>query len=38
MLNWTESVAWFTTGFSTIVILALILGVFVFFAQRAQHR
>jgi hypothetical protein len=38
MLDWTETATWFTTGFGTMVVLAIILALFLFFARRAQHR
>jgi len=38
MLDWTQGTTWFMTGFSTTLILVLLLCIAVFFADRWVHR
>jgi hypothetical protein len=38
MLDWTQSATWFATGLGTTLVLVLLLGIAMFFADRWQHR
>jgi preprotein translocase subunit YajC len=38
MLDFTQGASWFAAGFSTTLVLVLLMVVFVFFARRTEHR
>ncbi len=38
MLDFTQGSTWFLAGLGTTVFLVLLMLLFVFFAQRAEHR
>ena len=38
MLDFTQGLTWFVTGLGTTIFLVLLMLLFAFFAQRAEHR
>jgi hypothetical protein len=38
MLDFTQGSSWFLAGLGTTIFLVLLMLLFVFFAQRAEHR
>jgi hypothetical protein len=38
MLDFTQGSSWFLAGLGTTIFLVLVMLLFVFFAQRAEHR
>jgi hypothetical protein len=38
MVDFTQGLSWFVAGLGTTIFLVLLMLVFVFFAERAEHR